>query len=171
MAGGQTERAGAQSGRWPGCIPQQVDGGKVPYHESVKAPSISIQAYAFFFRSAHVTWGAHVGDTVPKKLLPCPPLPCCHRRLHSLDVCRTIHGPHGYVHTSGPQPCIFFATPASRRTAPQTATHNESPHDHPGHAPFLWTHPGPSDMHSPLSMCCGHPTHIPHALRVPQPQP
>ena len=80
--------------------------------------------------------------------------------------CCAIHGP-----ASGPQPHVFFVTPTSRRTTPQTATHDESPHDHPGHAPFLWMHPGPSDMPSPLSMCCRHPTRIPHALCVPQPQP
>ena len=84
---------------------------------------------------------------------------------------RAIHGTHAYAHASGPQPRVFFTTPASRRTAPQMATHDELPHDHPGRAPFLWTRPGPSDMPSPLSTCCRHPTCIPHALRVPQPQP
>ena len=42
---------------------------------------------------------------------------------------------HAYAHASRPQPCVFFATPVSRRTAPQTVTHDESPHDHPGRAP------------------------------------
>ena len=85
--------------------------------------------------------------------------------------CRAVHGPHAYAHASGTQPHVFFATPASRRTAPQMATRDELPHDHPGRAPFFWMHPDPSDMPSPLSTCCHHPTRIPHALRVSQPQP
>ena len=70
------------------------------------------QVFLIFFRSTHVAWGARVGDTTPKKLPPCPPLPCCHRCLHSLDVTPSM-APClcACVRT---QPRVFFATPASR---------------------------------------------------------
>ena len=142
--------------------------------------SISIQAYTFFFRSAHAgglgaACGRHHTEktaTLPTSALLSPPSP--------QPRCRAVHGPHAYAHASGPQPHVFFATPASRRTAPQMTTRDESPHDHPGHAPFLWMRPGPLTCPAPsqraaaipyashMPFMCPSPSHdLTHALRPP----
>ena len=108
-----------------------------------------------------MAWGAHVGSTTPKKLLPCPSLPCSHCCLHSLDVAPSMAPT--YAHTSRPQPRIFFTTTASRRTAPQMMTRDELPHDHPGYAPFLWMCPGPLTCPAPSQ----HAAAIPHTSHMP----
>ena len=83
--------------------------------------------------------------------------------------CCAVHGPHAYVHTSRPQPCVFFTTPTSRRTAPQMATHDESPmttQDVPhssGHALAPLTCPAPSQ----LAAAIPHASHIPFVCPSP----
>ena len=74
-----------------------------------------------------------------------------------------IHGPHAYAHASRPQPHVFFATPTSRQTAAQMTTCDESPHGHPGCAPFLWMCPSPLTCPAP-SQCAAA---IPHASHTP----
>ena len=109
-----------------------------------------------------------MGNTVLKKLPPCPPLPRCHHCLHSLDLTlsmapmlmRTHPDPN---HTSSLPP-LRPGEPSHRwrHAMSRPMTTQDMPHSS-GHTPAPLT--------CPAQMCCRHPTRIPHALRVRQPQP
>ena len=105
----------------------------------------------------HAEKTATLPTSASLSLPTCASLPC-------FVAATTSHRPwHAYAHVSRPQPHVFFATPTSRQTAPQTATRDESPHDHPGRAP--------SSGRAPASLTCPAPSQrvaaIPHASHTP----
>ena len=109
-----------------------------------------------------MAWGVRVGDTVLKKLPPCPPLPCCHRRLHSLDVMPSM-------------------APMLMCTRPDPNHVSSSRPPHPGELPHRWWHTMSHPMttqdvpHSsgcaPAPLICPAPSQcaatIPHASHMP----
>ena len=154
-----------QVGEWKGWGHGQ-EGGRDASHSRWTAAwcltMSKIQAYAFFFRSTHVAWGACVGDTVPKKLLPCPPLPRCHRHLHSLNVTLSMapmlmHTCLDPNHASSSPPLHPGKLPHRQRHAmSRPMTTQDVPHSS-GYAPAPLTCPAPSQCAAAIP----HP-HISH---------
>ena len=125
-----------------------------------------------------VAWGACVGDTAPKKLPPCPPLPCCHRPLHSLDIAPSMASmlmrtrPDPNHASSSPPPRLGEPPHRWRHVISHPMTTQDVPHSS-GHAPAPLTCPAPSQRaaaiphasHTPF--VCPSPSH--DLTHVPQP--
>ena len=93
-------------------------------------------------RPAHLCLAVTAVSTASTSRRPWPPCLCAHIQTPTMRLLRH---------------------PMSRQTAPQMATRNESPHDHPGRAPFLWTRPGPLTFPAPSQRAAA----IPHASHTP----
>ena len=113
-----------------------------------------------------------MGDTVPKKLPPCPPLPHCHRRhAHPGGILALLRSSHDVAPSMAPMLMRMHLDPNHTSSSlplhpgelPHRRRHAMTSHDHPGRAPSSGRAPAPLTCPAPSQRIAA----IPHASHTP----